>query len=306
MLGLLFSGQGSQYEKMGKDLYGCAVIRDVYDRASEIFGFDIIKESESGENFSKTGFSQPCVFTLSISILEYLKQNGFKYDGVAGFSLGECTALYGSGITSLEDTIKIVKYRSQAMEKASQEGNGAMMAVLGLNDQTIEAVLKTLDGFCVPVNYNCDGQTVIAGDISIIEKAGEALKEAGAKRCMKLSVSSAFHTKYMDTASIELKDSIKDIKYNNPRIDFYTNVDGKKLTEIDLGEHLRRQMVSPVYFKDQINNMIADGYDKFIEIGPGKTLSGFVKRINKEVVVSNIENYEGLEGLCPTNNPTGV
>ena len=296
MLGLLFSGQGSQYAGMGKDLYDSyAEIKNVYDMAGEIFGFDVIKESISGENFSKTGFSQPCVFTLSISILEYLKKNGFKYDGTAGFSLGECTALYGSGITSLYDTIKIVGYRSQAMERASQSGNGAMAAVLGLDDKIIEEVLKGLGGFCVPVNYNCDGQTVIAGDSEVIEKAEPALKEAGAKRCVKLAVSSAFHTKYMDEASIFLKDNIKDIEYNSPKTDFYTNIDGKKLTEIDLPEHLRRQMVSPVHFKAQVQCMISDGYDSFVEIGPGKTLSGFVKRINKEINIKNIENCETLK-----------
>ena len=295
MIGLLFSGQGSQYPGMGRDLYDSqAVVREVYEMASEIFGFDVIKESETGENFSRTGFSQPCVFTLSISILEYLKRNGFKYDGAAGFSLGECAALYGSGITSLYDTIKIVKYRSEAMEKASQDGNGGMMAVLGLSDNKIEEVLKTLGGFCVPVNYNCDGQTVIAGDFEVIEKAGEALKEAGAKRCMKLAVSSAFHTKYMDKAGFELKENIKDIKFHNPKTDFYTNINGKKLDNIDLPEHLRKQMTSPVYFRSQIEAMINDGFDSFVEIGPGKTLSGFVKRISKEVNVKNIENCDGI------------
>ena len=295
MLGLLFSGQGSQYAKMGRDLYDShAVIREVYDMASEVFGFDVIKESESGENFSRTSYSQPCVFTLSISILEYLKQNGFKYDGTAGFSLGECTALYGSGITTLHDTIKIVNYRSQAMEKASNEGNGAMAAVLGLSDKAIEDALKGLGGFCVPVNYNCDGQTVIAGDSEIIELAEPALKEAGAKRVMRLAVSSAFHTKYMDKASLELKENIKDINFSKPSLDFYTNINGKKQNEIDLPNHLRTQMISPVYFKAQIENMIKAGYGSFVEIGPEKTLSGFVKRINKEVNIQNIENCDSL------------
>ena len=148
----------------------------------------------------------------------------------------------------------------------------------------------------MPVNFNCDGQTVIAGDRDIIDLAEPALKDAGAKRCVRLSVSSAFHTKYMENAGAELKKSLSGIEYHQPKVDFYTNINGEKLAEISsLAEHLEYHMKNPVYFQTMILNMIEDGYDNFIEIGPGKTLCGFVKRINKEVSISNIETVETFE-----------
>jgi [acyl-carrier-protein] S-malonyltransferase len=296
---LMFSGQGSQYNEMGLDLYNkYDTVKNTYKKASEIFGFDCIEESKTGENFLKTLYSQPCVFTLSLAIFELLKSTKLHFDGVCGFSLGECSALYASGITNLNDTIKIVNYRSIAMQKASNHANGAMMAVIGLDALKIKEVLDTLGGFCIPVNYNCEGQTVIAGDSNIIDVAEVPLKNAGAKRCVKLPVSSAFHTKYMKNAGSELKENIIDIEYNNPSIDFYTNINGEKLSEISsLSEHMEKQMTGPVYFQTLISNMVKDGYDKFIEIGPGKTLCGFVKRINKEVNILNIENVETFERI---------
>lgn len=297
--GLLFSGQGSQYIEMGLDLYNkYEIVKYTYEKASKIFGFDVLDESKTGENFLETGYSQPCVFTLSLAIFELLKSSKLEFDGVCGFSLGECTALYASGVASFTDTIKIVNYRSIAMQKASQHSSGAMMAVIGLDADKISEVLGQLDGFCVPVNFNCDGQVVIAGDSDIIDIAELALKNAGAKRCVRLPVSSAFHTKYMNNAGLELKKIVSEIEYNNPKIDFYTNINGKKLLEINsLADHLETHMTNPVYFQSMISNMIEDGYDNFIEIGPAKTLCGFVKRINKEVSISNIENVETFERI---------
>lgn len=296
---LLFSGQGSQYEGMGLDLCeSYPIAKEIYQKASEMFGFSVEEESKTGEHFAMTGYSQPCVFTLSMAVFSVLKEKGFSFDGVCGFSLGECAALYAADILSLEDTLRMVKVRSDAMQKASETANGAMSAVLGLQVSEIETVLQTIDGFVVPVNYNCEGQTVIAGEISAIEEAEVKLKEAGAKRCVRLAVSSAFHTKFMKDAGEELKNAVKELTVYPPKKEFYTNITGEKLNEItDLGEHLKTQMTNPVQFQKEIEAMIAAGYDRFIEIGPGKTLCGFVKRISREVTILNAENTQTLEQL---------
>lgn len=296
---LLFSGQGSQYEGMGLDLCeNYPVAKEIYQKASEVFGFSVEEESKTGEHFAMTGYSQPCVFTLSMAVYSVLKEKGFSFDGVCGFSLGECAALYAAEILSLEDTLKMVKSRSDAMQKASETANGAMSAILGLSVAEIEAVLSKIDGFVVPVNFNCEGQTVIAGETAAVEQAETALKEAGAKRCVRLAVSSAFHTKFMKDAGEELEKAVKDMPFQQTGKEFYTNITGEKLESIsDLGAHLKTQMTSPVQFQKEIEAMIQAGYDRFIEIGPGKTLCGFVKRISREVTIMNAENTQTLEKL---------
>lgn len=294
----LFSGQGSQYPQMGKELLDAnPEFSYIYDTASEILGYDLKKicfEADDSE-LSKTINSQPAIMATSLLCFEAAKKNGLTFDAVAGHSLGEYAAMVASGMLSLQDGFTVIKARAIAMDKAANANSGAMCAVLKLTAEQVEEVCSTIDGYVVPVNYNSPAQTVIAGEKSAVDAAIAKFTEMGA-RTMPLKVASAFHSKLMQSAADEFYDEIKNIKFNVPNVKFYSNVLGAELTDFsDMPSLLAKHIVSPVKFTSELNEMQNAGFDTFIELGPNKVLTGLVKKTLTGVNAYNIENIATLE-----------
>lgn len=293
----LFSGQGSQYVGMGKELCEKYPQIDVYERASEILGFDLAKKiNESAEEeLAKTVYSQPAIMATSLVALEAMKINGVEFSAVAGHSLGEYAAMVASEILSFEDGFKVIKARAAAMQKAAEQNSGAMYAIIGKSAEEIEQVCSEIDGYVVPVNYNSAAQTVIAGETDAAEKAAEKFTEMGAK-AVKLGVSSAFHSKLMQPAAEEFAPAISGITFNKPNVEFYSNLTGGLQTDFEnMPEKLARHIVSPVRFTSELAALQAAGYENFIELGPNKVLTGLVKKTLKGVNAANVENVKTLE-----------
>lgn len=294
----LFSGQGSQYVGMAKELFDkYDGAKKVFETANEILGYDLADITFNGpeEELNKTVNSQPAIMACSLCALEAAKAEGVTFDGVAGHSLGEYAAMVAAGVLSVEDGFKVIKARAEAMQKAAEANKGAMCAVIGLSADEIEAVCDSIDGYVVPVNYNSAVQTVIAGEVDAVEKAIEAFTEKKA-RCIKLNVASAFHSKLMQSAADEFYDKIKDVQFNEPEVEFYSNVLGEKLQDFsDMPTLLAKHIVSPVKFTSELAQMDKAGYENFVELGPNKVLTGLVKKTLKGKNAVNIENIKTLE-----------
>lgn len=296
---LMFSGQGSQYSGMGKEL--CEQFKEaneIYELASDIFHIDVKKISfeSASEELSKTIISQPVIYTLSMAAYAVLIKNGIIPNGVAGFSLGECSALTAAGMMGLETGFKVIYERAYAMESASSQNKGAMFAIIGCETAQIEEVCSSVGGYVLPVNYNCPGQIVIAGEEEYAIKASDILKEAGAK-VVRLAVSSAFHSRLMEGAAAEFKSKIINLSFSTSKIPIYSNITGS-LYEIDnVPDYLAKQMISPVRFSDELIAAAKDGYDLFVELGPGKTLCGFVRKTLKGAKFANVEDVKTLNSL---------
>ena len=294
----LFSGQGSQYPSMGADIaqkYGAS--REILECGGDIMGFDIMKRlcESTPEELAQTRLSQPAIFTVSLLALTAARENGVENAAVAGHSLGEYAAMYASGMLSLESAYKAIKLRSEAMAKAAENSSGAMAAVIGCDNQTIEKVCEEAEGFVAPANYNCPVQTVIAGEAAAVDAACAALTELG-KRTVKLAVSAAFHTKLMAGAAEEFRAAIADFEFAQPNCAFYSNLYGKRLTDFsDMPAYLSAHICSPVRFVSELEAMNADGVDAYVELGPGKVLTGLVKKTWRTARAYNIENCETLE-----------
>ncbi len=300
----IFPGQGSQTVGMMKEFYdNYSVVRDIFKSADEALGFSITDMCFNGpeDQLRLTFNTQPAILTASVAAAEVLKEHGIVPDVAAGHSLGEYSALVIAGAMSFSDAVRIVRKRGQFMQEAVPVGEGSMAAVMGMNDSNdIVAICKKVEaetGKAVQaVNFNCPGQVVIAGAAAAVDKAVEELKAAGAKRAVLLPVSAPFHSSLMYPASVRLAEEFKTITFNDAKIPVIANVTAEEVNKAaDIESLLVKQAASPVLWENSVNNMIKNGVECFVEVGPGKVLSGFNKKIAKELTSLNVEDNASLE-----------
>lgn len=296
----MFPGQGVQYVGMGKDFYDefpCS--REIFDKANEVLDIDVKKLCfEENEDINITEYTQAAMVTASVAILKKVEEMGLKPDITAGLSLGEYCALVAADVMTFEDAVKVVRQRGILMQDTVPAGEGAMSAVLGMKKEAIETVLADAEGVVTIANYNCPGQIVISGETEAVKKAGEALKEAGARRVLPLKVSGPFHSPMLKPAGDKLFEVLSDVEVKDPVIPYVANTTAKFITSKDsVKELLGKQVSSSVCWEQSIEKMIEDGADTFVEIGPGKTLCGFMRKINRNVKAINIAKVEDLEKI---------
>lgn len=289
MKAYVFPGQGAQFTGMGKDLYeNSTIAKELFDKANDILGFDIktIMFEGSAEDLKQTKVTQPAVFLHSVILAKSLPD--FKPEMVAGHSLGEISALVANETLDFESGLKLVYKRALAMQSACEANPSTMAAILGLDDDIVEKTCQEIEGVVVAANYNCPGQLVISGEIEAVNLACEKLKELGAKRALVLPVGGAFHSPLMKPAEEELAKAIEETTFNSPICPVYQNVTTVAVTDpTEIKKNLIMQLTAPVKWTQSVQNMIADGATEFIEVGPGKTLQGLIKKINKEAEVSS-------------------
>lgn len=284
----VFPGQGAQFSGMGKELYeNNAEAKALFEKANEILGFritDIMFEG-SADDLKQTKVTQPAVFLHSVILAKVL---GVKPDAVAGHSLGEFSALVVAGALSFEDGLRLVAKRAMAMQKCCESQPGGMAAILALEDEVVEKVCSEIEGVVVAANYNCPGQLVISGADEAVDAACAKLKEAGAKRALRLPVGGAFHSPLMEAARVELEQAIAEVEFHTPTCPIYQNVDAQPQTDAEqIKTNVIAQLTSPVRWTQISRNMIADGFVNFTELGPGAVLQGLIKKVSAEVAVES-------------------
>ena len=288
MKALVFPGQGSQFVGMGLELYDARKdIKDLMESANDILGFDILSLMFKGTDadLKKTEVTQPAIFIHSMAKLK--ATNALGAEMVAGHSLGEFSALVANGVLSFEDGLKLVSERAKAMQEACNINPSSMAAIIGLDDATIEKICAETEGIVVPANYNCPGQLVISGETAAVEKACVSLKEAGAKRALMLPVNGAFHSPLMQPAQDRLQAAIENTKFRKANLPVYQNITTTAVSNPDeIKQNLIAQLTGPVKWTQSVQNMIKDGANQFVEVGPGRTLQGLIKKIDAEVMAS--------------------
>lgn len=300
-IAFVFPGQGSQYVGMGKDIYEKEEIAaEVFEKANEVLNFSLSNLCFRGpeEELTLTANVQPAILTVSYALLKLTERKGIEASLVAGHSLGEYTALVCSSSISFEEALKIVRKRGQYMQEAVPLGQGAMAAIIGLSTDKVEEICKKLgdNKIVEPANYNSQDQVVISGEKSAVEEASELARKEGAKRIIPLKVSAPFHCSLMKSAEIKLKNDLERLVFNDLKIPLVNNVDAKIIFKgIEAKNYLIKQITSPVRWYHIILTMLKEGIDTFIEIGPGKVLSGLIKRVENNCKVFNIQDLKSLE-----------
>lgn len=306
----VFPGQGSQYVGMGKDFYDkYEIAKDVYDKSKESLGIDMKELCFNGpmEELSLTEITQPAILTTSYAIMKVLEEKGYKADVTAGLSLGEYNALLYAGALKFEDAVKLVRKRGKYMQEAVPAGKGKMAALIGISIEDTDRLIKDTEnhGVIEAANYNCPGQIVITGESEAIDKAVSIAKEYGAKKAVLLPVSAPFHSSLLKPAGDNLKIDLEDISIDDLKCDVISNVTYDNMKENQIKELLIQQVYTSVYWQQSIEKMLNDGVTEFIEIGPGKSLSTFIKKTAKKqkikVTIKNIATVEDLESLNTTN-----
>lgn len=306
-IAFVFPGQGAQYTGMAQDFYQTIPeCKELFEKATGLLEFDMAQLCfEKNERLDKTEYTQAAILTATIGILKAVEKTGIKADMTAGLSLGEYCALVANSVLSFEDAVQLVRKRGIFMEHEVPDGKGTMAAILGLQSDIIEKICnevqKEQKNPVQPANYNCPGQIVISGEKAAVLTAGEKLKEAGAKRVIELNVSGPFHSAMLKGAGEKLAEELNKVTFSNIEIPYVTNVTADIIengTDADkIKELLKVQVSSAVKWQQSVETMINNGVDTFIEIGPGRTLSGFIKKIDRTKKVINIEKVEDLEKL---------
>lgn len=290
MKAYVFPGQGAQFIGMGKNLYDeNKSVKSLFEQADDILGFSIkdIMFNGTAEELKQTKVTQPAVFLHSVAAANSI--DDFKPNAVAGHSLGEFSALVAAKVISFEDGLKLVSARAKAMQSACEAQASTMAAILALEDEVVENVCSQTEGIVVAANYNCPGQLVISGEVSAVEKACEKLKEEGAKRALILPVGGAFHSPLMKPAENELKAAIENTKFSKGICPIYQNVTNTAVVSPEeIQENLIKQLTAPVKWTQSIQNMWQDGIKHFVEVGPGRTLQGLIKKIEREAIVEGV------------------
>lgn len=297
----LFSGQGAQKLGMAKDLYDeFDIVRETFDQASQVLGYDLRELIDNDETkLNETQYTQPAILTTSVAILRLLSEQGIKPDLVAGLSLGEYSALVASGALDFAEAVALVAKRGQYMTEAAPTGSGKMVAVMNTEAALIEEICEQAAerGIVSPANYNTPAQIVIGGQAEAVDYAVELLKEAGVKRLIELKVSGPFHTAILKPASEKLAKELEQVNFNSFKLELISNTTAKVMKDSEVKELLTRQVMEPVRFYESIETMKALGVQRFIEVGPGKVLSGFIKKIDKEASFTNVEDLNSFKAL---------